>query len=237
MIKYKVIPGRPSFEVSNTGIVRNKITKKVLEQKTTPDGYKVVYIKDGSNTYPKERVHRLVYRAFKSKDIKGKEIDHIDGDKTNNNLKNLEIVAHRENMIRAVKNKLITSNREFTVKNINTGEIFTNVSITDLERYTGIAASNVISKIKNSNEKPINGYSIINPPQELNNIINNGGKNPMAIYVKNTLTGEVKKYVSLSAASYDLGLTIGFFKRRLEQRNSKLKLRSDRLPYEIWRAQ
>lgn len=43
-------------------------------------------------------VHRLVWEAFKGPIAKGYEIDHLDEDKSNNALSNLEIVTRKENM-------------------------------------------------------------------------------------------------------------------------------------------
>jgi hypothetical protein len=44
-----------------------------------------------------ELVHRLVYTLFVGDIPKKMVINHIDGNKTNNNFKNLEAVTHREN--------------------------------------------------------------------------------------------------------------------------------------------
>lgn len=62
-------------------------------------GYKAVKLKNEmgrSNLY----VHRLVYRNFVGVIPKGMEINHIDHDKSNNSLENLELVTHSENLIK-----------------------------------------------------------------------------------------------------------------------------------------
>ena len=46
-------------------------------------------------------VHRLVVEAFFGKTKKS--VNHIDYDKTNNNINNLEIVSHRQNIIHSYK--------------------------------------------------------------------------------------------------------------------------------------
>lgn len=47
-------------------------------------------------------VHRLVYEAFKGEIPEGLEIDHIDGNKHNNNPDNLRVVTRKENMCNPV---------------------------------------------------------------------------------------------------------------------------------------
>jgi hypothetical protein len=43
-------------------------------------------------------IHRLVYEAFNGTIPDGKQINHINGDKTDNRFENLEIVTAQENM-------------------------------------------------------------------------------------------------------------------------------------------
>ena len=50
-------------------------------------------------------IHRIVAETFIESIPKGYDIDHIDGDKSNNNVTNLEIVTHQENMIRYYKRR------------------------------------------------------------------------------------------------------------------------------------
>lgn len=70
---------------------------KLLCQWTDNVGYKqVVLYKDGKRHY--KRVHRLIYEAFNGKIPDKLIINHIDEDKNNNNLSNLEIITNRENI-------------------------------------------------------------------------------------------------------------------------------------------
>ncbi len=67
---------------------------------THTDGYSVF---GDHNAYgiPSQRVHRLVYEAFFGEIPDNLEIDHIDGDKKNNDLDNLEAVSHSVNIARS----------------------------------------------------------------------------------------------------------------------------------------
>ena len=50
-------------------------------------------------------VHRLVWETFKGKIGEGKEIDHIDGDTTNNSIDNLQVLSPRDNKLKYYKGK------------------------------------------------------------------------------------------------------------------------------------
>lgn len=64
----------------------------ILKPKTKKQGYQEVNLL-GKMFY----VHRLVAETFLGKISKEKCVNHLDGNKKNNNIKNLEIVSFREN--------------------------------------------------------------------------------------------------------------------------------------------
>ena len=86
------------YEVSNFGNVRNsKTTGRILKlQNHYKDGYKIVDLHKDSNRCTKT-VHRLVASAFLPNPDAKTCVDHIDGDRTNNNLENLRRATHQEN--------------------------------------------------------------------------------------------------------------------------------------------
>lgn len=57
---------------------------------------RVILCKDGK--HKGKYVHRLVWEAFNGPIPPGMEINHIDEDKSNNALSNLELVTHKQNM-------------------------------------------------------------------------------------------------------------------------------------------
>ncbi|MCK9474070.1 HNH endonuclease signature motif containing protein [Sulfurimonas sp.] len=93
LIRYK-----KDYVVSDDG----QIYKKVNFSQNPRDGYDLCYI-DGKMA----SVHRIVYEAFVGEIEKTKEINHIDGNKHNNNIENLEMITHSENMKHAHKTGLI----------------------------------------------------------------------------------------------------------------------------------
>lgn len=101
MIEWRDVPGYEGlYQVSNTGLVLSLPTDRhrgvVLMPAPDKDGYKRVKLTKGcvKQTFS---VHRLVALAFiPNPDLK-QEVNHIDGNKANNSVSNLEWATREEN--------------------------------------------------------------------------------------------------------------------------------------------
>lgn len=84
------------YEVSNKGRVRNKKTNRILKCSLGTTGYPQVHLRKNSkpSTY---LVHRLVAQAFLFNGNNLPEVNHIDEDKTNNDVTNLEWCTSKQN--------------------------------------------------------------------------------------------------------------------------------------------
>jgi len=86
------------YAVSNLGAVRSLKFGKVRYMKCykSKNGYSLICLYKNSK---KKRcsVHRLAYTAFNGTVPEGMQIDHIDGDKTNNTVGNLRAVSPKVN--------------------------------------------------------------------------------------------------------------------------------------------
>lgn len=135
---WKDIPNYEGYQVSNLGRVRtfNKTTytskhgvrhwkNKILKFKgeTYNTGYRVDLWKDGK---PHSLlVARLVAFTFNNEDINNHKltVDHIDCNRLNNNINNLELVSLEENIRRAFNNNLMPT-KKVKVINKNNNEIY-----------------------------------------------------------------------------------------------------------------
>lgn len=92
-----IIPEFPNYSVTSAGsIIRNG--SDALRPGTTKAGYKVVVLRHNGASKTLY-VHRLVALLIHSEFKLGEEVDHIDGDKSNNRVENLRIVNRSQNQI------------------------------------------------------------------------------------------------------------------------------------------
>ncbi len=156
------------YQVSNLGRVKtlghfvnfiqtnqyNKIgieTKKYIKERI----HKMRYTKNGYARVQLNNkdffVHRLVAATFIRQLKEKEEVNHIDGNKLNNSLNNLEIVSRTENQNHAYYSGLNLTIKPSCKIKVN-GIIY--VSLGEAERKTGISKEVLFKHLKNPNIKP-----------------------------------------------------------------------------------
>jgi len=121
MIKeiYKNIKGyEDSYQISNLGNVKSLrrlvvnsnnvsyvLKEKILKEGSDGGGYKYVILRKNNKSY-NVKIHKLVALSFLNHTPSGQRvvIDHIDNNKANNRLNNLQIISQRENSSKDKKN-------------------------------------------------------------------------------------------------------------------------------------
>lgn len=133
-----------SYQVSNLGRVRSLAYRRtgateILSQKKINSGYLVVTL---CKTKTKIMlVHRLVAEAFIKNPRQKEQVNHIDGNKTNNAVSNLEWSTRRENQLHA---HYVTKVKKNTpVRCIETGESFPSVREASRETGTNVSAISI----------------------------------------------------------------------------------------------
>lgn len=105
---FKQLKEDSRFEISPSGIIRNVKTKYIKSQYVSDTGYYMITISKNNKSKP-YRVHRLLANNFIENPKKLKEVNHIDGNKLNNDLSNLEWVSRSGNMQHAFSTGLINN--------------------------------------------------------------------------------------------------------------------------------
>lgn len=97
------VPGFPNYEVSNMGRVVNIKTGVDLKPRTTNLGYVQVALYDKGIRMDRV-IHRIVAQAFFVDYDDNIEVRHINGDKTENTVRNLTLGAKKRIAVRIVEN-------------------------------------------------------------------------------------------------------------------------------------
>lgn len=97
MTNLKKVPGYPDYEVSSSGeIFSSKRGDRVKLSPSTSTGYEKVMLSNGKEKV-NYQVHRLVAELYIKNPKKLEIVNHIDGNKLNNDISNLEWVSRKGN--------------------------------------------------------------------------------------------------------------------------------------------
>lgn len=104
---WKPVPSlNNQYEASNIGRFRNATTKKILKQFESKHGYMILQARPKMYHTVNVRIHRAVAEAFFGPCPDGYVVNHIDGNKKNNCISNLEYVTPSQNNKHALDNGL-----------------------------------------------------------------------------------------------------------------------------------
>ena len=135
-----------NYAVSNMGRVKNIRNGRVLKLVENGGYLQVNLCQNGKKaTF---RVHRLVALTFIPNPMCKKEVNHIDGNKMNNSVDNLEWTTHKENDAHARKMGLKHENKPVKLIDLETGETYVFYSISEASNFIGVNNSNLCRALK-----------------------------------------------------------------------------------------
>lgn len=119
-----------SYEISISGAVRSHYKRsagKLIAPRIGRDGYLTIRLSKNGKCHTKY-LHRLIALAFIPNPHNKRFVNHINGDKLDNSIENLEWVTHSENIKHAYRTNLITPNARPLI-DMCTGMVFSNSKI------------------------------------------------------------------------------------------------------------
>lgn len=142
------------YAIEEDGRVYSKYTKKYMKTSIDKDGYSTISLKNDRNGYSHFGIHRLLMIAFcPCENMEELQVNHIDGNKNNNNLSNLEWCTCQQNLIHARKNGLLDTVGEKHGKSRITEKEAKKI----IELYKqGLAPKEIIVQVPNSTKNIIN---------------------------------------------------------------------------------
>lgn len=158
---WKLIEEAPSYSVSSLGRVKRVKTGRILKSSLNSDGYPQVILCAGLSQKLTRRIHRLVAETFIPNPLGKPDVNHLNEDKQDARVVNLEWCTKSENMRYNNLNRKIAKLREkpaIAIK-ISDGEVMGFSSVAALCEALVLDKRNVY-KVISGERSCVKGYCV-----------------------------------------------------------------------------
>ena len=147
------------YQVSNLGRVKSSYTNRILKGRKHTHGYLMVNLYKNSNVSNK-MIHRLVAQAFIPNPENKPQVNHVDEDKTNNVVSNIEWMTATENINHGTHNERMAKTKSIPIIaiNIKTGESQEFYGTNECARQLDLNQGN-ITRVLKGRYKQTGGYT------------------------------------------------------------------------------
>ena len=147
------------YQVSNLGRIKRVETDRILKPLKHTKGYLNIGLYK-NHTASKKLIHRLVAQAFIPNSENKPEINHIDEDKANNRVNNLEWSTRKENNNYGTHNDRMSKTQSIPIiaTNLETGDSTEFYGTNECARQLGLYQQHITSVLK-GRLKQTGGYT------------------------------------------------------------------------------
>ena len=220
---FRYIPSFPRYAINLDGVVLDTFQNAIVDkERIERDGYELIYIYNpDKNGYRYTSIHRLMALAWLPNDdfLTRPYVNHIDGDRANYRLDNLEWCSLSENSQHALTTGLTKTNVKMKTRDVYSGEIVVYNSASEMSKklgMTGVAATAYVNKLPGYLFKDRYEIKLLEDDSpwyyESEDSIPDANEPNKAIYTITTLnkeTGEQKKFINLKIFRKTYGLWTG----------------------------
>ena len=136
-----------NYLANKDGDIYSLKTKKILSKnRNNGNGYLIFsFYNNIKSKYQNYYYHRFIYEVFNAPIPKNMEVDHLNGVKNDNNIINLQLLSHKQNVEKS-------NNKSIISICINTGEERKYISIKKASEELNIFSSNISAICANINK-------------------------------------------------------------------------------------
>lgn len=177
---WKTLEEYKGIQVSSIGRIKKAANQRRKERILTEfpkdrDGYCRCTVQKLDGTFTSQPVHRLVAKAFIDNPFNKKAVNHIDGNRSNNRVENLEWVTARENVLHSYQ----FGNRK-KCKEVPRNTLLTDFQISQIDKLRELYTVNQIAKLFNIEYQSLK--NIIHKKKQCERLDNQQPSNYKSIY-------------------------------------------------------